>query len=355
MTAAAARGTILRIERPATRWVFVAFGVLLTAAFILSLAIGATGTLSLAAWKALVTGKPADLAASASMIVTGIRLPRTLLAILVGSALAVSGAMMQGMFRNPLADPGLIGVSSGAALAAVLVIAFGHGGAAPLVDALGVHALPLAAFTGGMLVTTLLVSLSGGSRPISTASLLLAGLAIGALAQACMGLAAYLSDDRALRDLTLWTLGSLAGASWAKVLAILPLVSLAGLMLPWLVRGLNALLLGEAEAFHLGIDVRRTKYAIVFVTAALVGSAVAVAGIIGFVGIIVPHIARQIVGPSHDVLLPASALLGAALTLTADITARTMVAPAELPIGIVMAVLGAPFFLHLVLHRAADV
>jgi iron complex transport system permease protein len=170
-----------------------------------------------------------------------------------------------------------------------------------------------------------------------------------------MGLAAYLSDDRALRDLTLWTLGSLSGASWAKVFAMLPFALLAGLALPWLVRGLNALLLGEAEAFHLGIDVLRTKYAIVFVTAALVGSAVAVAGIIGFVGIIVPHIARQIVGPSHDVLLPASALLGAALTLTADITARTIVAPAELPIGIVMAVLGAPFFLHLVLHRAADV
>jgi iron complex transport system permease protein len=355
MTAAAAKGTMLRIERPATRWVFAALSVLLAAAAILSLAIGATGTLSLAAWKALVTGQPADLAANASMIVTGIRLPRTLLAILVGSALAVSGVMMQGMFRNPLADPGLIGVSSGAALAAVLVIAFGHGAAAPLVDALGAHALPLAAFTGGMFVTTLLVSLSGGARPISTAGLLLAGLAIGALAQACMGLAAYLSDDRALRDLTLWTLGSLSGASWAKVFAMLPFALLAGLALPWLVRGLNALLLGEAEAFHLGIDVLRTKYAIVFVTAALVGSAVAVAGIIGFVGIIVPHIARQIVGPSHDVLLPASALLGAALTLTADITARTIVAPAELPIGIVMAVLGAPFFLHLVLHRAADV
>lgn len=355
MTAVPIGGYAVRTHRPARGFVFVALSALLAIAAVLSLAIGATGMLSLAAWKAMVTGEPAGLADSARLIIAGIRLPRTLLAMLVGGALAVSGAMMQGMFRNPLADPGLIGVSPGAALAAVLVIAFGPGVAAPLVDALGLHALPLAAFTGGMVVTALLVGLSGGARPISAAGLLLAGLAIGALAQACMGLAAYLSDDRALRDLTLWTLGSLAGASWAKVAGMVPFVLLAALALPWLVRGLNALLLGEAEAFHLGIDVKRTKFAIVFVTAALVGSAVAVAGIVGFVGIIVPHIARQIVGPSHDVLLPASALIGAALTVSADIMARTVVAPAELPIGIIMALLGAPFFLHLVLHRAADV
>jgi iron complex transport system permease protein len=263
--------------------------------------------------------------------------------------------MMQGMFRNPLADPGLVGVSSGAALAAVTVIALGNGIAAPITATLGMHALPVAAFLGGLAVTGVLVALSGGTRQLSTAGLLLAGLAVGALAQALMGLIAYVSDDRALRDLTLWTLGSFAGASWQKVLAVLPFALVAAILLPRLVRGLNGLLLGEAEAFHLGIDARRIKYVIVVVTALLVGSAVAVAGIIGFVGIIVPHIIRLVTGPDHATLLPASALLGACLALVADIIARCAVVPAELPIGIVMALIGAPFFLHLILKRTIHV
>ena len=341
--------------RPTAWRVHGTLAALLAAAVIVSLSVGSTGLMSLSAWWSLLTGQDADAASNISMIVLEIRLPRTLLAMFVGSALAVSGAMMQGMFRNPLADPGLIGVSSGAALAAVLVIAFGHGVAAPVVNALGVHALPVAAFAGGLCVTALLVAMSGGSRPLSTAGLLLAGLAIGALAQAVMGLAAYVSDDRALRDLTLWTLGSLAGASWTKVLAIAPFFLLGGLILPGLVRSLNALLLGEAEAFHLGVDTQRAKYAIVFTTAALVGSAVAVAGIVGFVGIVVPHLTRMLAGPDHRVLIPASALLGAILTITADIIARTIAAPAELPIGIVMAILGAPFFLHLILRSKVNV
>jgi iron complex transport system permease protein len=184
-------------------------------------------------------------------------------------------------------------------------------------------------------------------------TLLLAGIAIAALAQAFLGLIAFVSDDRALRDLTLWTLGSLAGASWAKVLGIAPFAVLLLLLVPRLVRGLNGFLFGEAEAFHLGIEVEKTKRLVVVATAASVGAAVAVAGIIGFLGIVIPHFVRLLTGPDHAYVLPASALLGASLALGADVAARIAVAPAELPLGIVMAIIGAPVFLHLVLKRGA--
>lgn len=351
------KGQARREARPRTAafLALLAGGLLATA--VLSLSVGATGISLdvLPAALAALAGTAEGGDAHAALVLFDIRLPRTLLAMFVGGALSVAGAMMQGMFRNPLADPGLVGVSSGAALAAVTVIAFGSGFASPVLALLGTHALPIAAFFGGLLVTSLLVALSGGTRQLSTAGLLLAGIAIGALAQALMGLAAYVSDDRALRDLTLWTLGSFAGASWQKVLAVAPFAILALLLLPRVVRGLNGLLLGEAEAFHLGIDTRRIKYVIVFATAALVGSAVAVAGIIGFVGIVVPHIVRLIAGPDHTTLLPASALLGAIVTVLGDVIARVALAPAELPVGIVMALIGAPFFLHLILRRQVHV
>lgn len=334
-----------------------ALGCLLAGTAFLSLSLGATGLSfsALPAALAALAGSQNEADATAALVLFDIRLPRTLLALLVGASLAVAGAMMQGMFRNPLADPGLVGVSSGAALAAVSMIAFSGGILAPLQAALGVHAIPVAAFTGGLAVTALLVRLSSGRRELSTAGLLLAGLAIGAIAQALLGLISYLSDDRALRDLTLWTLGSFAGASWTKFFGLLPFAALAAVVLPRLTRGLDALLLGESEAFHLGIDPTRMKYLLVFVTAALVGSSVAVAGMIGFVGIVVPHLIRLIAGSGHAVLLPASALLGGALTLLADVIARIAVAPAELPVGIVMALIGAPFFLHLILNRKIHV
>jgi iron complex transport system permease protein len=334
---------------------FTALAIALAAAAILSLSIGATG-ISLHLLPSAVTAWMEGASDStAALVLFNVRLPRTLLAMFVGAALAVAGAMMQGLFRNPLADPGLVGVSSGAALAAVSIIALGNGIASPVTGLLGVHALPVAAFVGGFGVTVLLVVLSGGPRHLSIAGLLLAGIAIGAAAQAAMGLLVYVSDDRALRDLTLWTLGSFAGASWDKVLGVVPFALLALALLPRLVRGLNGLLLGESEAFHLGINIRRTKYAIVLVTAALVGSAVAVAGMIGFIGVVVPHVVRLMSTPDHATLLPASGMLGAILALVADIFARTAVAPAELPVGIVMALIGAPFFLHLILKRTIHV
>jgi iron complex transport system permease protein len=269
----------------------------------------------------------------------------------VGTALALSGAMLQGLFRNPLADPGIIGVSAGAALAAVSVIALGQGIAAPVVALLGIYAVPIAAFLGAMAATMVLVAIAGRHGQLMIGTLLLAGIAIAALSQALLGLIAFVSDDRTLRDLTLWTLGSLAGASWTKVLAVAPCGLLLVLLVPRLVRGLNGFLFGEAEAFHLGVDVETTKRLIIVAMAASVGAAVAVSGIIVFLGIVVPHFVRLLTGPDHAYVLPASALLGASLALGADVIARIVVAPAELPLGIVMAIIGAPVFLHLVLKR----
>jgi iron complex transport system permease protein len=328
--------------------------VLLGVAAFMSLSIGSTGITLTALPRvvvAMVTGHTDAAIAREQLVLVDIRLPRLLLGAFVGSALAVSGAVMQGMFRNPLADPGLVGVSSGAALAAVATIALGNGLAAPWAKAFGVYALPLSAFCGGVTTTAILIMIVSRQGQLATSTLLLAGIALGALSTALMGLIAFASDDRELRDLTLWMLGSLSGASWPKVAAIAPFAFLVVLVLPRLIRALNGLLLGEAEAFHLGIDVERTKRLIVVATAAAVGAAVAVAGVVGFVGIVVPHLVRILAGPDHRVVLPASALLGGSLVLVADVFARMALRPAELPLGVVMAIIGAPIFLHMVVRR----
>jgi len=186
---------------------------------------------------------------------------------------------------------------------------------------------------------------------VAISTLLLAGIALAALNSALMGLIQYVSDDRELRELTLWTLGSLSGASWPKVIAIAPFAVLMVTVLPRLIRSLNGLLLGEAEAFHLGIEVERAKLMIVLITSAAVGAAVAVSGVLAFIGIVVPHVVRLLAGPDHRIVLPASALMGATLVLAADPFARMLVRPAELPLGIVMALIGAPIFLHMVVRR----
>jgi len=334
--------------------VIVGSAVLLMLMAVASLALGPTGitlsSLPRAISSALGTTSDAT-AAREQLVLFDIRMPRTLLGMFVGASLAIAGAIMQGLFRNPLADPGLIGVSSGAALAAVATIALGNGIAAPLLQPLGVYALPVAAFFGGVLTTVVLVAIAGRHGQLMVGTLLLAGIALGALSGALTGLIAYASDDRELRDLTFWSMGSLGGANWPKVIAVLPFALLVAVLTPRLIRGLNGFLLGETEAFHLGVNVERTKLIAILVTAAAVGAAVAMAGIIGFVGIVVPHVVRLLAGPDHRVVLPGSALLGATLMLAADIAARLIVQPAELPIGIVMAAIGTPVFLHLVLKR----
>ncbi|GGK35233.1 FecCD family ABC transporter permease [Salinarimonas ramus] len=330
--------------------------VVLAAISIVALGAGAVaippGRVVAILWEA-ATGAGADAGDGArdALVVTGIRLPRVAMGILVGAALAVAGALMQGLFRNPLADPGLVGVSSGAGLAAGITIVLGE----RLVPAaLGIDPfalLPVGAFLGGLATTLLLYAIATRGGRTSIATMLLAGIALGALAGAASGVLAFMSDDRQLRDLTFWSLGSLGGATWSKLAIVAPILGATLLATPILARALNALVLGEAEAYHLGIAVERVKTAIVILVAAAVGASVAAAGVIGFVGIVVPHLLRLAIGPDHRVLLPACALLGAALLVLADIVARTLVAPAELPIGIVTAAIGAPFFLWLLLRR----
>ncbi|WP_177412477.1 FecCD family ABC transporter permease [Pseudomonas cavernicola] len=288
----------------------------------------------------------------AELILGQIRMPRTLLGLAVGAVLALSGVAMQGLFRNPLADPGLVGVSSGAALGAAIAIV---GGAAfgGLPEAVAPYLLSLCAFAGGLGVTALVYRLGRRDGQTSVSTMLLAGIALTALAGAAIGLFTYLADDATLRTLTFWNLGSLNGASYARLWPLLLVTAGVGLWLPRRAKALNALLLGESEARHLGFEVERLKRELVFCTALGVGAAVAAAGMIGFIGLVVPHLVRLLVGPDHRVLLPASALAGASLLLFADVLARLALAPAELPIGIVTALLGAPFFLYLLLRGRA--
>lgn len=280
-----------------------------------------------------------------------IRLPRVILGVLVGAGLGMSGAAIQGMFRNPLAAPGLIGISSGAALAAVTVIVLGATALQGLSQLFGFYTLPLAAFLGGVLTTFLIYQLSIVNSRTQVHTMLLAGIAINALAGAAIGFMTFIATDEQLRSITFWNLGSLGGATWRSVSMSAPLILLPLFTLPLLSRSLNALLLGEAEAGHLGINVETTKRLIVLLVALSVGGAVSVTGTIGFVGLIVPHLLRLLVGPDHRLVLPGSALLGALLLLVADLLARTVAVPAELPIGILTAVLGGPFFLWLLLKQ----
>nr|WP_183260681.1 iron ABC transporter permease [Aminobacter niigataensis] len=291
------------------------------------------------------------LSARDSIIVYDIRLPRVILGMLVGAALAVSGAVMQGLFRNPLADPGLVGVSAGAGLGAVSVIVLGGTFLAPFTALLGSYALPLAAFAGGLVTTIILYNVATRQGRTSIATMLLAGIALGAMAIALTGILVYMADDRQLRDLTFWQLGSLAGATWLKIAAAGPIIALALAATPFMAKGLNALALGEATASHLGVPVQRLKYVAIVAVSAAIGASVAVSGGIGFIGIVVPHLLRLAIGPDNRYLLPASALLGACLLLLADAVSRTIVAPAELPIGIVTAAVGGPFFLWILLRK----
>lgn len=290
-------------------------------------------------------GEAAD--AQAAGIVSAIRLPRLLLGICVGATLGICGAAMQGLFRNPLADPGIVGISGGAAMAAALVIVLGNWLAPELVTRAGVYALPLAAFAGSSAAILTVYRVSRTGEGVNGASLILAGIAITAIAGAGLGYLSFVSTDAQLRELTFWTLGSLGRISWASLVPAALLMLAASFAVLNMSRDLNVWLLGEREAEHLGVDTERLKRLIVICVALGVGAAVAVTGIIGFVGLAAPHIVRLIAGSDHRVVLPGSALLGALLLVTGDMIARTAVAPAELPIGVLTNALGGPFFLWL--------
>lgn len=284
-------------------------------------------------------------------VVQEIRLPRLLLGVLVGAGLAVAGAAMQGLFRNPLADPGLVGVSTGAALAAVSVLVLGHTLFSQWTAAFGYYALPFAAFLGGLAVTWLIYGIANRNGRTDVGLMLLAGIAINAVAGAITGVLTYYASDEALRGLTFWSMGSIASASWQDVgLAAVPIL-LAIVLLPMYGKALNALLMGERVSEHIGFNIKGAKRMIITLTALSVGAAVAVSGVIGFVGLVAPHLVRQLIGPDHRWLLPTSALVGAILVVLSDSIARVIVAPAELPIGLIMAGIGGPFFLWLLLNR----
>ena len=331
------------------RRMFWALLTLLCAVSIASLTTGATGVRLADALLRLIRGE--ELSVMERVVLFDIRMPRLITGILVGASLAVSGAVMQGLFRNPLADPGLVGVSAGASAGAISAIVFG--GLLPLAiqDRIGGALVPLAAFVGGWATTMLLYRLSTSRGRTSVAVMLLAGIAMGALAAAFSGVMIYKADDNQLRDLTFWSLGSLSGATWAKVFTAAPLIIATLSVAPFLARSLNGLALGEAAAGHLGIPVQRMKTIAILTVACATGAAVAVSGGIGFIGIVVPHLLRVATGPDHTYLLPNAALLGATLLILADMIARVVVAPAELPIGIITALLGGPFFLWILLRN----
>lgn len=273
-------------------------------------------------------------------ILRDVRLPRLLLAIVVGAALALAGATLQALFRNPLAEPSLLGVSAGASLGAVTaIVMFGS----------GFYLLAGMACMGSLLATLLVFFL--GSRHPGTSALLLAGIAINAICGSVIGLFSYVADEEQLRSLTFWNMGSLAGAEWPEVLALGLWVLLISALIYQQWRAMNTLLLGEREAGHLGFSLVTLRRRLVLLVALLVGPVVALSGIIGFIGLVVPHLMRQIVGANHRFLLPASLLAGAITLTLADWLARCVVLPAEMPIGIITSLVGAPVFLLLILYR----
>lgn len=329
------RGHGLRLRCP--RWMVWGVGtVVLLACAIVSLGIGPMALSP----REVVSVLFSPVEDAATSVVWSIRLPRVLLGVLVGGGLAVAGAALQGLFRNPLADPGLIGVSSGAALGATTGILLGS----------LAWMVPGAAFVGGLVATLLVLAMGRRDGRVNVAAMLLSGIAINAVCGALVGLLIFTADDRELRTVTFWSMGSLGHATWPMLAVVLPLLlgGVAGLLFQ--AKALNALLLGDASARHLGVPVERVGRTVVLLASACVGAAVAASGIIGFVGLVVPHLIRLTLGPDHRQVLPLSFFLGGALLVLADALARVLVAPAELPLGILTAVIGTPVFILLLLR-----
>lgn len=329
----------------ALRGLWPAFALILGVVFLLNVGIGAVAispreVLAIIAYRFGVdTGIGfTDVQAS---VLWSIRLPRTILALTIGAGLAVAGAGLQGIFRNPLAEPAVIGVSSGAALGAAGTIVLGVGVLGPLGIAGG-------AFVGGMIATVVVFVASQYQGQTDIVTLVLAGVAVAAVAGAGTGILTFVADDEQLRTILFWMLGSVAGASWQSVGITLALVTVGVVAILGQRRNLDLMLLGEAEARHLGVRIELTRMLVIIAAALATAATVAAAGIIGFVGLVAPHLIRLIHGPGHRTLLPASALTGMILTGLADLLSRTAVIPLELPIGVVTALVGGPFFLYLI-------
>jgi iron complex transport system permease protein len=349
-TAAAPVSEPAAFPRPALAGLVL--GAVLLVSILANLRFGAVpiGWGDLAALLGIGTGDP-----GAQAVLTGIRLPRLLAALVVGAALAVSGAALQALFRNPLAEPGLLGVSTGAALGAALWFVFGASALAGLaaIDLLRPFLLPLLSFGGALLAVSVVLALGRRGGPGATVLMLLVGIGINAIGGALIGLATYISTDTEMRALSMWMLGSLAQTEWQLLLPAAGLAGLSTLLLVRTHRALDLLALGEAPARHLGVDTDRLRLHLGLLTAVAVGASVSLSGIIGFVGLVVPHMLRMVAGPAHRALLPLSALGGAALLSAADLAARLVALPAEAPVGVVMALVGAPAFLWMLLRQGA--
>jgi iron complex transport system permease protein len=336
------------------RLLFALLAGALLASLVTACCLGAY-RIPLAALRAIALGDDSPELAQARAVLLQIRLPRVALALMVGAGFGAAGSALQALFRNPLADPGLIGISSGAALGAALaIVALPTLGLAGGLTPAGVTML--GAFVGALAISALVYRLAARRGQVSLALLLLAGIAINALAGAAIGALTYIATDAQLRSLTFWSLGSLAGAQWQTVAIVLPPVLVGVALIAHARRALDALQLGEAEAFYLGVAVLRVKRVVLGAAALAVAALVSCSGQIGFIGLVAPHCVRLACGPDQRVVLPGAVLLGATLTVLADLVSRTAAAPAEIPLGILTALLGAPFFLALLLRRrgAAD-
>jgi iron complex transport system permease protein len=276
----------------------------------------------------------------ADQVLWEIRFPRVSLALLVGASLGCAGAAMQGTFSNPLAEPGLVGVSSGAVLGAAAQIVLG-------VQLLGTWTITAFAFGGGLLTVLVVYTASRDQGRTEVVTLVLTGIAVNAFAGAAIGLITYLSDDAELRSITFWNLGSMAAATWSKVAVVAPLAVVGLVVAVACARRLDLLSLGEREARHLGVDVERLRIVLLTTVALLAAASVAVSGVVLFVGLVVPHLVRMVAGPGHRILLPASALGGALLLVLGDLASRTLAAPAEIPLGVLTSLVGSPFFFWL--------
>lgn len=326
---------------------------------LLATAIGSVtvGPMNISVWDSVqsLLLRSEQLAPHINLVIHEIRLPRTILCMLVGAILAICGTVMQGLFRNPLAEPGIIGVSAGASLGAALAIVLFADLSQRYPQFMNLAAVPLFAFLGGALTTVLVYKLGTSKMGTSVTIMLLAGVAISALSGAGIGYMNFIANDQMLRDLSLWSMGSLAGANWTSILLCAVTLLLLMVIFTRKAMSLNALLLGEAEANHLGIPVQKLKRQLILLTAVGVGVTVSVSGMIGFIGLVIPHLGRMLSGPDHRSLLPISALMGALLLTIADMFSRVAVAPAELPVGIVTALIGAPFFIYLLFKQKGKI
>lgn len=322
----------------------------LAAALALSVQFGAVAV----AWHDWLAPFDGSALTGSAYVLWDLRLPRALLAVTVGAALGLAGALAQGLFRNPMADPTLLGVTSGAACAAALVLTVFASLHMAVPPSWRLWVLPACAFAGALAVCFALDRLARWLTPGSVAGLLLTGLALQAITMAIVGLCTYVATDEQLRSLTFWTLGSLAGANWLVVGVMAAALSLASLRIGTLARALNALALGEAAAGHVGIDVRRLRARVIVIVALLSALSVAWCGVIGFIGLMGPHLVRVVIGSDQRRVLPLSMGAGGLLLLVADTVARTVVIPAEIPVGIFTALIGAPVFLCMLRGAARE-